>query len=130
MSFLCQPQQNFNFLRFPLLENTTFVRTILPLAVNTGVFVFPKKISLIFQSPLQPPILPQHWLQTSIYPLYQRLSCLLVISCFWSSMPDICVTIFMVFCCCSTDIILNRFPGWENDRFPSNYDRTSLQNGY
>jgi hypothetical protein len=34
-------------------------------------------------------------------------------------MPDICVTmLFMVFCCCSTDIILNRFPVGRNDRFP------------
>jgi hypothetical protein len=36
--------------------------------------------------------------------------------------------LFMVFCCCSTDIILNRFPGWEKWSFSlHNYDRTSLQ---
>jgi hypothetical protein len=74
--------QNFNFLRFPLLENRHLSRTILPLAVeNTEVSFFQKKISLIFQSYYN----RQSFRNTAPKrpsTLYQRLSCLLVISCF------------------------------------------------
>jgi hypothetical protein len=106
---------------FPLLENTTFVQNDFTFSSweYWGFRFFQKKISLIFQSPLQPPILPQHWPQTSIYPVPKAK---LPVSDFVLLVPS-CLTyatmLFMVFCCCSTDIILNRFPGWEMIVFPS-----------
>jgi hypothetical protein len=112
----------------PLLENTTFVQNDFTLVLRILRF-FPKKDQSNFQSPLQRQSFRNIGSQTSIYPVPKAKLPVSDFVLLVPSMPDICVTmLFMVFCCCSTDIILNRFPVGRNDRFPlHNYDRTSLQ---
>jgi hypothetical protein len=108
--------QNFNFSRFSItgkhLNNFTCLQRVL------GFWFFQQQISLIFNLHYRQSF-RNTCSQTSIYPVPKaKLPINFVL--FLDFNPDICVTmLFMVFCCCSTDIILNRFPLGEMIVFPS-----------
>jgi hypothetical protein len=94
------------------LNNFTCLQRVL------GFWFFQQQISLIFNLHYRQSF-RNTCSQTSIYPVPKaKLPINFVL--FLDFSPDICVTIlFMVFCCCSTDIILNRFPLGEMIVFPS-----------
>jgi hypothetical protein len=94
-------------LQFLLIENTHLSRTILPLHKETFL-VFPTDQSN-FQLHLAQSATLAH---KTIHPVPKaKLPSDFVLL---GPFPDICVTIlFMVLCCCSADIILNKFPDWE-----------------